>query len=64
MSFFLKVVRLYNKETLLNQSIMKEMQSTFKEHDVLEKKIQRLQRQISSRYWFGWAGNSPSSEKK
>jgi len=43
---------------------MKKVQSTFKEHDVLEKKIQRLERQISSRYWFGWADNSPSNQKK
>jgi len=43
---------------------MKEVESTFKKHDVLEKKIQRLQKQISSRYWFGWAGNSLSDQNK
>jgi len=42
---------------------MQEMESTFKEHDVLERKIQRLQKQISSRYWFGWGGNYLSNEK-
>jgi len=44
---------------------MKEEQATLKEnYVVLEKNTQRLQRQIASRYWFGWAGHSPSSEKK
>lgn len=43
---------------------MKELKSSNKEHDVLEKKIQRLHKQISSRYWFGWGGNYMNSQKK
>lgn len=43
---------------------MKELQSKIKENNVLEGKIQRLQKQISSRYWFGWGGNYLSNQKK
>ena len=43
---------------------MKEEQATVKDYDVLEKKMQRLQKQISSRYWFGWGGNYLSNGKK
>ncbi len=43
---------------------MKEAQLKFKKEAVLENKIHRLQNRISSRYWFGWAGNYLGNHKK
>lgn len=34
------------------------------EPKLLEDKLQRIQRQISSRYWFGWGGSYTGSKKK
>jgi len=63
-SCFSIYVRLYNKETLLNQSVMKDVPKTIKEPDRLERKVQRLQKQISLMYWIGWAGGYNTSNKK
>lgn len=34
------------------------------EQKVLQNKVERIQQQISARYWFGWGGSYSSSKKK
>lgn len=34
------------------------------EQKVLETKVERIQKQISARYWFGWGGSYTDSKKK
>ncbi len=43
---------------------MKETQSILNGDVVLDKKMLRLQKQIATRFWFGWAGGYLSSPKK
>lgn len=43
---------------------MKDVPITVKEPATLEKKVQRLQKQISSMYWVGWAGGYNAPKKK
>ncbi len=43
---------------------MNDVPINIKEPSTLEKKVQRLQKQISLMYWIGWAGGYNSTDKK
>jgi len=49
---------------LLYPFIMKDVRNRFGEQNVLKKKIQRLEKQLISRHWIGWAGGYSNSKKK
>ncbi|MGI9550288.1 MAG: hypothetical protein ACR2MT_03735 [Aurantibacter sp.] len=43
---------------------MKDIKTAFKNNPALEKKFLRIQKQIASKYWVGWAGGYGTPKKR
>lgn len=43
---------------------MKDNQINSKKEDIVDKKSQRIQKAISSRYWIGWSGGYSNPKKR